>query len=72
MLRSRVSGSAWMMAASMETMLELWASSLRDVKARIRPLFTPSARRRVGGLVPGRAARAGAAQDRVDAGRSGG
>jgi len=24
----------------METMLELWASSLRDVKARIRPLFT--------------------------------
>ena len=29
-----------MMAASMETMLELWASSLRDVKARIRPLFT--------------------------------
>ena len=28
------------MAASMETMLELWASSLRDVKARIRPLFT--------------------------------
>jgi len=29
-----------MTAASMETMLELWASSLRDVKARIRPLFT--------------------------------
>jgi len=29
-----------MMNASMETMLELWASSLRDVKARIRPLFT--------------------------------
>jgi len=29
-----------MMSASMETMLELWASSLRDVKARIRPLFT--------------------------------
>ena len=29
-----------MMAASMETMLELWAASLRDVKARIRPLFT--------------------------------
>ena len=29
-----------MMSASMETMLELWASSLRDVKARIQPLFT--------------------------------
>ena len=28
------------MSASMETTLELWASSLRDVKARIRPLFT--------------------------------
>ena len=28
------------MVASMEAALELWASSLRDVKARIRPLFT--------------------------------
>ncbi len=28
------------MVASMETTLELWASSLRAVKARIRPLFT--------------------------------
>ena len=28
------------MTAWMETMLELWASSLRDVKARIWPLFT--------------------------------
>jgi len=28
-----------MMSASVETMLELWASSLRDVKARILPLF---------------------------------
>ena len=27
------------MAGSIETTLELWASSLRDVKARIRPLF---------------------------------
>src|SRR5215212_7003020 len=26
--------------ASIETTLELWASSLRDAKARIRPLFT--------------------------------
>ena len=29
-----------MARASIETTLELWASSLRDVKARIRPLFT--------------------------------
>ena len=29
-----------MASASMETMLELWASSLRDVKGRIAPLFT--------------------------------
>ena len=29
-----------MMVASMEAALELWASSLRNVKARIRPLFT--------------------------------
>src|SRR6202162_1603641 len=28
-----------MAGASVETTLELWASSLRDVKARIRPLF---------------------------------
>jgi hypothetical protein len=26
-------------AASIETTLEFWASSLRDVKERIRPLF---------------------------------
>ncbi len=29
-----------MSGASFETTLELWASSLRDVKARMRPLFT--------------------------------
>ena len=29
-----------MAAASIESTLELWASSLRDVKARMRPLFT--------------------------------
>src|ERR1700686_4895274 len=28
-----------MAGASIETTLELWASSLRDVKGRIRPLF---------------------------------
>src|SRR6202162_574847 len=31
---------SWMAGASIETTLELWALSLRDVKARIRPLFT--------------------------------
>src|SRR5271163_4291037 len=29
-----------MCGASIETTLELWAASLRDVKRRIRPLFT--------------------------------
>jgi hypothetical protein len=29
-----------MTGVSIETTLELWASSLRDVKRRIRPLFT--------------------------------
>src|ERR1700682_2522041 len=29
-----------MTGASIETTLELWASSLRDIKGRIRPLFT--------------------------------
>src|SRR5512134_1187029 len=31
---------SWMTGVSIETVLELWASSLRDVKARMRPLFT--------------------------------
>src|SRR5260370_30047526 len=31
---------SWMTGASIETTLELWASSLRDVKSRLRPLFT--------------------------------
>src|SRR5215217_464739 len=30
---------SWMAAGSVEATLELWASSLRDVKRRIRPLF---------------------------------
>ena len=29
-----------MSGASIEATLELWASSLRDVKGRIKPLFT--------------------------------
>src|ERR1700686_2956054 len=31
---------SWMTGASIEATLELWASSLRDVKGRMRPLFT--------------------------------
>src|SRR5215204_7487467 len=30
---------SWMASGSVEATLELWASSLRDVKGRIRPLF---------------------------------
>src|SRR3978361_1936136 len=30
---------SWMAGASIEAKLELWASGLRDVKARLRPLF---------------------------------
>src|ERR1700676_3560520 len=49
---------SWMTGASIETTLELWASSLRDVKGRMRPLFTQervaaSARLFLDGLVGG-------------------
>jgi SRSO17 transposase len=37
---ARPTGRMRMAGASIETTLELWASSLRDAKARIRPLFT--------------------------------
>jgi SRSO17 transposase len=33
-------GDHGMAGASIETTLELWASSLRDVKRRMHPLFT--------------------------------
>src|SRR4051794_18782938 len=33
-------GRGWMSGASIEETLELWATSLREVKARMRPLFT--------------------------------
>src|ERR1051325_3131976 len=33
-------GRGWMSGASVEEILELWAASLREVKARMRPLFT--------------------------------
>src|SRR3954454_13848488 len=32
-------GGSWMAAGSVEGTLELWASSLREVKGRIRPFF---------------------------------
>src|SRR6187402_2652693 len=37
---SLVVGRGWMSGISIEETLELWASSLRDAKARMRPLFT--------------------------------
>src|ERR1051325_8471748 len=37
---SRLVGRAWMSGVSIEETLELWAASLREVKARMRPLFT--------------------------------
>ena len=39
-----------MMVASIETTLELWASSLREIKARMRPLFTQERVARSAGL----------------------
>src|SRR3954471_18673613 len=33
-------GRGWMSGASIEETLELWAASLREVKARMRPLLT--------------------------------
>ncbi|MGH8473196.1 MAG: IS701 family transposase, partial [Gammaproteobacteria bacterium] len=47
---------SWMTGASIEATLELWASSLRDVKGRMRPLFRQervavSAERFVNGLL---------------------
>src|SRR5665647_2788177 len=41
---------SWMMVASIETTLELWASSLREIKARMRPLFTQERVARSAGL----------------------
>ena len=43
-----------MAGASVETTLELWASSLREVKGRIRPLFSQERVARSAGPVPGR------------------
>jgi SRSO17 transposase len=35
-----MSGRSWILGSPIEATLEFWAKSLRDVKARIRPLFT--------------------------------
>jgi len=41
---------SWARAASIEETLALWAASLREVKQRIRPLFTQERVRRMRGL----------------------
>src|SRR5665213_1864421 len=41
---------SWMRVASIEMTLELWASSLREIKARMRPLFTQERVARSAGL----------------------
>src|SRR5437868_4571323 len=38
-------GRGWMSGASIEETLELWAASLREVKGRMRPLFTEERRK---------------------------
>jgi len=58
-----------MSIASLETTLDLWASSLREVKDRMRPVFTQdrvaaSVNAFLDGLL-------GPTQDRLGAGRSG-
>ena len=60
------------MGASIEDTLELWAASLRDVKARLRPLLTQDRVAASAGLPLGWAAGGRAPQDRLDACRGGG
>lgn len=63
-----------MVGASIEATLELWASSLRDVKARLRPLFrrelAASAEWFLDGL-PGEERRKTGTRNRADARPSG-
>ena len=61
-----------MSGASIEETLELWAASLREVKARMRPLFTQERVAASAGLFLDGLLGAGAAQDGLDAGRGGG
>ncbi len=61
-----------MAGASIETTLELWASSLREVKGRIRRLFSQErVARSAGQFLDGLLARERAAQDGLDARGSG-
>ena len=69
---SRMVGRGWMSGASIEETLELWAASLREVKARMRPLFTQERVAASAGLFLDGPAGGGAAQDRLDAGRGSG
>ena len=59
-----------MAGVAVEDALELWAGSLREVKRRMRPLFTQERVAASAGLFL-RPAGARAAQDRLDAGRGG-
>ena len=60
-----------MMVASMEATLELWASSLREIKGRIRPLFTQERVAQSAGLFLDGPAGNRASQDWLDAGGGG-
>src|SRR6266849_3935691 len=62
---------SWARAASVEETLALWAASLREIKQRIRPLFTQERVAASAGVFLGRSAWGRAAQDRLDA-RGGG
>ena len=60
-----------MSGASVEETLKLWAASLREVKARMRPLFTQDRVAASAGLFLDGLLWGGAAQDRLDARRGG-
>ena len=61
-----------MTGASIETTLELWASSLREVKKRMRPLFEQDRTALNAGLFVDGSAWRRASQNRMDAGGGGG
>src|SRR4029450_7083548 len=57
-------GRSWMTGGSVEATLELWASSLRTVKERIRPVFRQDRTAAAGGLCLHRLSRPAARQAR--------
>ena len=59
-----------MAGASIKTTLDLWASSLREAKRRIRPLFTQERVATSAGLFPDGLLGEERRQDRLDAGGS--